>query len=147
MADSIRENAVKEFCSRVGTATGILGAHRSRTEMLQQGELPAAIIQQLIETPTQNTSSCKVDKKLLISVLVCVHDEISDQAADPIVTEIHKRLMPTVNGFVDTTLGDLPGVQDVREAGINFKPDAVDGIVALTYELTYRHSVGDPTVL
>lgn len=147
MADSIREIAVKEFCSRVATATGIFGAHRSRTEMLQQGELPAAIIQQLIETPTQNTSSCKVDKKLLISVLVCVHDEIADQAADPFITEIHKRLMPTVNGFVDMTLGGSPGVQDIREAGINFKPDAADGIVALTYELTYRHSIGDPTVL
>ena len=147
MADSIRETAVKEFCSRVATATGIFGAHRSRTEMLQQGELPAAIIQQLIETPTQNTSACKVDKKLLISVLVCVHDEIADQAADPFITEIHKRLMPTVNGLVDMTLGESPGVQDIREAGINFKPDAVDGIVALTYELTYRHSIGDPTVL
>ena len=147
MADSIRETAVKEFCSRVATATGILGAYRSRTEMLQQGELPAAIVQALIETPTQNTSACKIDKKLLISVLVCVHDEIADQAADPFITEIHKRLMPTVNGFVDMTLGGLPGVQDVREAGINFKPDAVDGIAAMTYEVAFRHSIGDPTML
>ena len=147
MADSIRETILKEFHSRVGTAVGILKAHRSRTEMLQQPELPAAIIQALTEVPTQNTSTCKIDKKLLVAVLVCVHAEIADEAADPIITDIHKRLMPTVNGFVDTTLGGLPGVQDVREAGINFKPDAVDGIAAMTYEVAFRHSVGDPTVL
>ena len=147
MADSIRETILKTISSRVGTAVGILKAHRSLTEMLQQGELPAAIIQALTETPTQNTSACKIDKKLLVAILVCVHAEISDEAADPIITSIHKKLMPTVNGFVDMTLGNLPGVQDIREAGINFKPDAVDGIAALTYEVTYRHSIGDPTVL
>jgi hypothetical protein len=147
MADSIRETILKEFCLRVETAIGILKAHRSRTEMLQQAEMPAAIIQALTETPTQNTSACKIDKKLLVAVLVFVHGEITDEIADPIITEIHKRLMPTVNGFVDMTLGGLPGVQDVREAGINFKPDAVDGIAAMTYEVAFRHSIGDPTVL
>jgi hypothetical protein len=147
MADSIRETILKTISSRVATAEGITGSDRSRTEMLQQGELHRAIVQPLAETPTQNTSACKIDKKLLVAILVCVHAEISDEAADPIITSIHKKLMPTVNGFVDMTLGDLPGVQDIREAGINFKPDAVDGIVALTYEVAYRHSIGDPTML
>ena len=147
MADSIRETILKEFTSRVGLATGILGSYRSRTEPIAQQELPLAITQALTETPTQTTSACKIDKKLLVAVLVCVHAEVADEAADPIITSIHKRLMPTVNGFVDMTLGGLPGVQDIREAGINFKPDAVDGIAALTYEVSYRHSVGDPSVL
>jgi hypothetical protein len=147
MADSIRETILKTISSRVATAEGIVGSDRSRTEMLQQGELPRVIVQPLTETPTQNTSACKIDKKLLVAILVCVHAEISDEAADPIITSIHKKLMPTVNGFVDMTLGNLPGVQDIKEAGINFKPDAVDGIAALTYEVAYRHSTGDPTVL
>ena len=106
MADSIRETILKTISSRVATAEGILGSDRSRTEMLQQGELPRTIVQPLTETPTQNTSACKIDKKLLVAILVCVHAEISDQAADPIITSIHKKLMPTVNGFVDMTLGD-----------------------------------------
>lgn len=147
MADSIRETILKEFCSRVATAEGVRGSDRSPTEMRQQSELPRTIVQALTETPGQITSACKVDKTLLVSVLVCVHAEIADEAADPIITSIHKKLMPTVNGFVDMTLGGLPGVQDVREAGITFRPEAVDGIAALTYEVKFRHSVGDPTVL
>jgi hypothetical protein len=101
----------------------------------------------MTETPTQQTSACKIDKVLSVAVLVCVHADVPDQAADEIVTDAHKRLMPTVGGFVDLTLGGLPGVQDVAEAGANFSIEAFDGVIALTYEVKYRHSQGDPSVL
>jgi hypothetical protein len=148
MADSIRETILQEVVSRLTATTGISGrAFRSRAEMVARGEMPAIIVKPLTETPTQQTSACKIDKVLTIAVLVCVHADIPDQSADPIITDAHKRLMPTVNGFVDLTLGSKPGVQDVAEAGNNFAIEGNDGVIGLTYEVKYRHAQGDPTAL
>jgi hypothetical protein len=148
MADSIRETILQAIVSRLVATTGISGrVYRSRAEMVARGEMPAIIVQPLTATPTQQTSACKIDKVLSVAILICIHADIPDQAADPIITDAHKRLMPTVNGFVDLTLGDLPGVQDIAEAGETFKIEAVDGVIALTYEVKYRHAQGDPTAL
>ena len=128
--------------------TGINGrAYRSRAEMVARGEMPALIIKPMTETPTQQTSACKIEKTLAVAVLVCVHADVPDQAADAIITDAHKRLMPTANGFVDLTLGGLPGVQDIAEAPANFSIEGWDGVIALTYEVKYRHAQGDPTAL
>lgn len=148
MPDSVRETILQEIVSRLELTTGINGrAYRSRAEMVARGEMPALIIKPIGETPTQITSACKVDKVLQVAVLVIVHDNTPDQEADPIITDAHKRLMPTSGGFVDLTLGGLPGVQDIAEAGTNFSIENFDGVIALTYEVKYRHSLGDPTVL
>jgi hypothetical protein len=148
MTDSIRETILQEFVSRIASTDGINGrAYRSRAEMVARGEMPAIIIKPLTETPTQQTSACKIDKVLTIAVLFFLHDDIPDKAADPIITAAHKRLVPTVNGFVDLTLGGLPGVQDVAEAGANFAIEANDGVIGFTYEVKYRHAQGDPTAL
>jgi hypothetical protein len=101
----------------------------------------------LTETPTQQTSACKIDKVLAIAVLVCIHADVPDQAADAIITDAHQKLMPTANGFVDLTLGGKPGVQDVAEAGANFAIEGNDGVIGLTYEVRYRHAQGDPSSL
>jgi hypothetical protein len=82
-----------------------------------------------------------------VAVLVCVHSDIPDQAADPIIVDAHKRLMPTVGGFVDHTLGGLLGVQDVAEADANFAIEGFDGVIGLAYDIKYRHSVGDQSVV
>jgi hypothetical protein len=115
--------------------------------MVARGEMPAIIVKPMTEAPTQQTSACKIDKVLQVAVLVIVHDNIPDQAADAIITDAHKRIMPTAGGFVDLTLGGLPGVQDVAEAGANFSIEGWDGVIGLTYEVKYRHSQGDPSVL
>lgn len=148
MPDSIRETILQEIVTRLEATTGISGrAFRSRAEMIARNEMPALIIKPMIETPSQITSACKIDKMLRVAVLVCIHADIPDQTADPIITDAHKRIMPTVGGFVDMTLGGLPGVQDVAEGGANFNIENWDGVIGLTYEVKYRHSVGDPSVL
>ena len=148
MADSIRETILQEVVSRLEATAGISGrVYRSRAEMVARGEMPALIVKPLVETPVQVTSACKVDKNLQVAVLVCIHDNIPDQAADPIIADLHKRLMPTAAGFVDHTLGGLPGVQDVAEAGITFGIEGFDGVMGLTYDIKYRHTVGDQSVV
>jgi hypothetical protein len=148
MADSIRETILKAIVTRLAATTGVSGrVYRSRAEMVARGEMPCLIVKPLTETPTQMTSACKIDKTLQVAVLVCIHADVPDEAADPITTDLHKRLMPTAGGFVDLTLGGLPGVQDVAEAGANFSIEGWDGVIALTYEVKYRHSQGDPSVL
>jgi hypothetical protein len=148
MADSIRETILQEVVTRLEATDGINGrAYRSRAEMVARGEMPALIIKPLSETPTQITSACKVDKVLRVAILVCVHNDIPDQAADPIIVDAHKRLMPTAGGFVDMTLGGLTGVQDVAEADANFAIEGFDGVIGLAYDIKYRHSVGDQSVV
>lgn len=148
MADSIRETILQEVVTRLEATTGISGrAYRSRAEMVARGEMPALIIKPMTETPTEQTSACKINKTLAIAILVCVHADVPDQSADAIITDAHKRLMPTIGGFVDLTLGGLPGVQDVAEAGTNFSIEGWDGVIGLTYEVKYRHAQGDPTAL
>ena len=148
MADSIRETILKRVVSRLEATNGISGrAYRSRAEMVARGEMPAIIVKPLNETPTQQTSACKIDKVLTVAVLVIVHADVPDQEADPIISDAHQRLLPTVNGFVDLTLGGLPGVQDVAEAGANFAIEGNDGVIGLTYEIRFRHSQGDQTSL
>jgi len=148
MPDSIRETILKRVVSRLEATNGISGrAYRSRAEMVARGEMPAIIVKPLTEVASQQTSACKIDKVLTIAVLVIVHADIPDQEADPIITDAHKRLMPTANGFVDLTLGDLPGVQDVAEADANFAIEGNDGVIGLTYEIRFRHAQGDPASL
>jgi hypothetical protein len=155
MADSIREKVLKEIFSRISGipafASSVSGrspnVFRSRTEMVARNEMPAAIIQPLNEDATQVVSSCKIDKSLMVVILVCIHADIADQAADPIMTEIHKRMLPTSSGFTNFDLGGLPGVQDVAEAGIQFRLEGYDGTIPMGYVIRYRHSQGDPTVL
>lgn len=113
--------------------------------MVARGEMPAIIVKPLSETPSQLTSACKVDKVLTVAVLVCVHADVLDQAADPIITDAHKRLMPTANGFVDLTLGGR--AIDIAEAPANFSIEGFDGVIGLSYEVKYRHSQGDQTVV
>lgn len=149
MADSIRETIMQAIVTRLMATAGITspGVFRSRAEMVARGEMPCLIVKPMSETPTQQTSTCKIDKVLSVAILVCVHADVPDQTADPIITDLHRRLMPTVDGFVDLTLGGLPGVQDVAEAGNNFNIEGFDGVIGLTYEIKYRHSQGDPSVL
>ena len=148
MADSIRETVLQEIVSRLSATAGVSGrVYRSRAEMVARAELPAIIVKPLTETPTVQTSACKINKTLTVAVLVCVHADIPDQAADPIITDAHKRIMPTSGGFVDLTLGGKPGVTDVAEAGANFAIENNDGVIGLTYEIRYRHSQADPSVL
>jgi len=150
MADSIREKVLKEIFSRISTVPAFAGTpprvFRSRTALVARNEMPAAIIMPLNEDPVEVTN-CRVKKTLTIAIFVCVHSDIPDQAADPIITDICKCLMPTVDGRANFNFDNMPGVQDVAEAGIQFKIEGYDGTIPFGIAVKYSHSQGDPTVL
>ena len=150
MADSIREKVLKEIFSRISTVPAFAGTpprvFRSRTALVARNEMPAAIIMPLNEDPVEVTN-CRVKKTLTIAIFVCIHSDVPDQAADPIITDICKCLMPTVDGRANFDFDNMPGVQDVAEAGIQFKIEGYDGTIPFGIAVKYSHAQGDPTVL
>ncbi len=142
MADSIRERILAEIVTRLGSTTGVSGrVFRSRLEAVQRNEMPAIIVLPEGDSPEQRTSSCKVDKKLTVGVMVLVHADVPDQAADPILQDAHKRIMPTTGGQIDFTLGGL--AIDIEEAGTDFRLAATDGVVVQSYLVWYRTAIAD----
>jgi hypothetical protein len=103
--------------------------------------MPAIIVFPMGETPEQRTSSCKIDKRLTVNVMVLVHADVPDQAADLILQDAHKRVMPTVSGQLDVSLGGL--AIDIEEAGTDFRMAATDGVIVASYTVWYRHQTGD----
>lgn len=145
MADSIREKILAELVTRLSSTSGVAGrVFRSRIEAVQRNEMPAIVVMPATETPEQRTSSCRVDKRLTVNVMVLLHDDVPDRAADPIVQDAHKRILPTTTGRVDFTLGGL--AIDIEEAGTDFRLAATDGVVVMTYTIWYRHAVADMAV-
>jgi len=142
MADSIRERILAEIKTRLTATTGVSGrVFRSRIEAVQRNEMPAIIVFPMGEAPEQRTSSCKVDKRLTVNVMVLVHADVPDQAADGILQDAHKRIIPTTAGALDFTLGGL--AIDIEEAGTDFRMAATDGVIVASYTVWYRHSTGD----
>lgn len=142
MADSIRERILAEIKTRLSATTGISGrVFRSRIEAVARGEMPALIVTPSVDLPEQRTSSCKIDQKLTVNVMVLVHADVPDQAADPILQDLHKRIMPTVSGRLDVSLGGL--AIDIEQAGDDFRLAATDGVIVASYTVWYRHSTGD----
>ena len=145
MADSIREKILAELVTRLSSTTGVAGrVFRSRIEAVQRNEMPALVVMPATETPEQRTSSCRVDKRLSVNVMVFVHDDVPDRAADPIIQDAHKRLIPTTAGSVDFTLAGF--AIDIEEAGIDYRLAATDGVIVMTYTIWYRHAIADMAV-
>jgi len=142
MADSIREKILAELVTRLVNTTGVAGrVFRSRMEAVQRNEMPAIIVMPVTENAEQRTSSCRVDKKLTVMVQVLAHDDVPDRAADPILQDAHKRILPTVAGQTDFTLGGL--AIDIEEDGTDFRLAATDGVIAASYTIWYRHATAD----
>lgn len=142
MANSIRETILAEIVTRLGNTTGISGrVFRSRVEAVQRNEMPAIIVLPDADNPEQRTSSCKIDRKLSVSVMLLLHADVPDQAADPILQDLHKRILPTTGGQIDFTLGGL--AIDIEEAGTDFRLAATDGVIVQSYIIWYRTAIAD----
>ena len=145
MADSIRERILAEIVTRLGSTTGISSrVFRSRIEAVQRNEMPAIIVMPEGDVPEQRTSSCKVDRKLSVNVMLLIHDDVPDRAADPILQDAHKRILPTIGGRVDFTLGGL--AIDIEEAPTDFRLAATDGAIVVSYVIWYRTAIADLAV-
>jgi hypothetical protein len=112
--------------------------YRSRVEPLARNESPAIVIEPISDTAEQTTSLPKLDWSLTVRVAVIVRGTVPDQLADPIVEDLHAKLM------ADLTLGGV--AIDVQPVSVNFEMVEADqpaGVISCDYLVRYRTSTTD----
>lgn len=110
--------------------------YRSRVVPLSRGESPAIVVEPISDQAEQNTSLPKLDWSLTVRVAVIVRGDVPDQLADPIVEDMHAKLM------ADLTLGGY--AIDVQPAGVTFEMQDADqpaGVIMCDYLVRYRTAV------
>jgi len=134
-----RESILADIASSLaGTVQVGSRIYRSRVEPLARGESPAIVVEPVSDTAEQNTSLPTLDWSLTVRVSVIVRSAVPDQAADPIVEDMHSKLV------ADLTLGGY--AIDVQPQSVNFQMIEADqpaGVISCDYVVRYRTSVAD----
>lgn len=107
--------------------------YRSRVEPMARNESPAIVVEPINDQAEQNTSLPTLDWSLTVRVAVIVRGSIPDQQADPIVEDMHSKIM------ADLTLGGV--AMDIRPVGVNFElveADQPAGVISCDYLIRYR---------
>jgi hypothetical protein len=121
-----------------GTAQVGNRIYRSRVEPLSRNEAPAIVVEPVADQAAQNTSLPTLDWSLTVRVAVIVRGNVPDQVADPIVQDMHARLM------ADLTLGGV--AFDIQPVSVQFELQSADqpaGVVVCDYLVRYRSSITD----
>jgi hypothetical protein len=106
--------------------------YRSRVVPLSRGESPAIVVEPVTDSAS-NEVLPKLDWTMNVLIAVIVRGNPADQLADPIVEDIHARLIANqplqalVTGLVPTRVAF-----DILEA------DQDAGVISLEYEVRYR---------
>ncbi len=110
--------------------------YRSRVEPMARAESPAIVVEPLQDQAAQNTSLPTLDWSLTVRISVIVRGPVPDQQADPIVENLHSRLM------ADLTLGGY--AIDIQPQGVTFElveADQPAGVISCDYLIRYRTSI------
>ena len=136
-----REAILAAIASLLQGTTGVGSrVYRSRTEPLQRGESAAIVVEPVADTASQNTALPTLDWNLLVRVAVIVRGSVPDQLADPIVADLHSRIM------ADLTLGGY--AMDVQPQSVSYQmveADQTAGVIVCDYSVRYRTSTTDLT--
>ena len=132
-----RESILARIRTNLTDTSGVgTRIYRSRVEPLARGELPAIVVEPINDVCVQLTSAPTLDWSLTVRVAVIVRGNIPDQQADPIVENMHSRLM------ADLTLGGY--AIDIQPQSVSFEMVEADqpaGVISCDYLIRYRTSV------
>lgn len=132
-----REQILTAIASALATTAGVSGrVYRSRVTAMQRAESPAIVIEPISDTPTQNTSLPTLDWRMRVRVTVIVRGDVPDQLADPIIENMHARMV------ADLTLGGY--AIDVQPDEVTYNmldADQPAGVIFNDYIVQYRTSV------
>jgi hypothetical protein len=112
--------------------------YRSRVEPMARAESPAIVVEPISDQAQQNTSLPTLDWSLTVRIAVIIRGAVPDQLADPIVEDLHGKLM------ADLTLGGY--AMDVQPQAVNFElleADQPAGVISCDYLIRYRTSVAN----
>ena len=129
-----RETILAAIRTALTGTTGVSARiYRSRVEPLARQESPAIVVEPVNDTAEQTTSLPMLDWSLTVRVAVIVRGAIPDQLADPIVEDMHSKIM------ADLTLGGV--AMDIRPVSVNFElveADQPAGVISCDYLIRYR---------
>jgi hypothetical protein len=138
---SKRESVLAAIATALtGTAGVGTRIYRSRVEPLARQESPAIVVEPTGDSAEQNTSLPTLDWSLTVRVAVIVRGNVPDQLADPIVQDLHSKIM------ADLTLGGV--AIDVQPQDVSFEMMEADqpaGVISCNYLVRYRTAVDDLT--
>ena len=136
-----RENILTAVRTALTGTSGVGNRiYRSRVEPMARAESPAIVVEPVNDTAQENTSLPTIDWSLTVRVAVVVRGVIPDQIADPIVADMHSKLM------ADLTLGGY--AIDIQPISVQFdmvEADQPAGVVSCNYLIRYRTSVSNLT--
>ena len=111
--------------------------YRSRVAALARAECPAVSIEPLRDTPTNNVLT-KLDHLLIVQIAVLVRGSMADQMADPIIEDIHRKLISNA-----PLKALLTGLEPGPTSWLLLDGDQDIGVITLDYEVRYRTSFAD----
>lgn len=125
-----------------GTADVGTRIFRSRIEAFQRAEAPAIVVEPGVdEASAPSASNCWIDWNLTLVVAVVTRGHVPEQLADPIVRDVHAKLM------ADRSLGGV--ATDVWPIAVEptfEKADRPALWTVLTYKVRYRTSPSDLSI-
>jgi hypothetical protein len=132
-----RERILRTIQDKLALTYGVEGrVYRSRVTAVQRAESPAIVIEAISDTPTQNTSLPTLDWRMRVRVSVIVRGDTPDELADPIIENMHSRMV------ADLTLGGYAIDVQPDEVTFNmFDSDQPAGVIFNDYIVQYRTSV------
>ena len=120
---------------------GSTPVYRSRVEPLARNESPAIIVEPTGDVATQTTIG-RLDWTLGVKVLVIVRGDVPDQIADPIIQDVHARIM------ADLSLGGIS--YDLQPQSVTYEmvdADQPAGVVTMEFNVLYKTNLQNMATL
>jgi hypothetical protein len=137
---SIREQITAAVFTKAQSTAGLGGrVYRSRVEAFSRNSTPALVVECVRNTPNPTRAGVTtMPHELEFRFLLMLDDPIPEQAADPILVDLHDRLM------LDLTLGGLS--MDILPGETRWDQE-VNGVAVVTssYLVQYRTLIKDLT--
>jgi hypothetical protein len=130
---SARETILARIVSALAGTTGVsTRIYRSRVEPLARNEAPALVVEPISDSATQDTLGT-LQWQMTVRVAIIVRGNVPDQLADPIIMDVHAKLMgdATLGGYV---IDMLPTTVSFE----NLEADQPAGVVSAEFLVTYR---------
>jgi hypothetical protein len=120
-----------------GTAQVGNRIYRSRASALARSESPAIVVEPITDD-ADNGVVPKLDWRLIVRIAVVVRGAVPDQLADPVVEDVHKRLL-TNSALLELVSEIVP----VRVVFDSIDADQPAGVVMMDYSIRYRTQAAD----
>lgn len=132
-----RETILTAIRTALTGTTGVgTRIYRSRVEAFARSECPALVVEPITDDASIDTSLPTYTWRLTVRLMVIVRGAVPDQLADPIVADMHSRLV------ADLTLGGY--AMDVQPINVSWElveGDQPTGVVMCDYRVLYRTTV------